>query len=266
MRLCTIRSRKGFTLIEVVISIACSSVLLLAIYQMFHSQQKNYITHNESNNMRQNLRTGILLLTKEIKLAGFNPTLTSSVNVGLLSNFPPLNIFGDIGKGDISYLNEKDRIAFSIDKNGDGCINSDNQNPPISCDTVDPNTLVEDGERGEQIAYRIHENKLQRFNSEIYFKTGEVANSWQTIATNIDALNFVFLDQNGDPINNPLEESAPRVRSIDISLLVRSNKKDLLFTNNTIYKNKQGEDICPDCVGDHYRRRFLSTTVRTRNL
>ena len=239
---------------------------------MFHSQQKNYISHNDSYNMNQNLRAATYLLTKEIRSAGYNPTKINKPTVGFVSDFNS-NIFSDIGLSSIDYRNDKSRIAFTLDKNSDKCIDADNLKdsekipPPCSGDTTtkDFNASKEDGDRGEQIAYRLYKNTLQRFNSEIYSATNSLEQAWQNIATNIDALNFVFLDQNNAPINDPLNNTN-QIKSIAVSILAKTEKKDHKFINTTTYRNQQGDILCPTCAKDHYHRQQISTIIRLRNL
>lgn len=275
MYCCKTKYHYGYTIIETMIAIAISAIMVTALYQMFYSQQKNYMTHNESYNMNQNLRSSVYLLVKEIRSAGYNPNKAenpkfkiNSATIGFADNFDS-NVFSDIGSSDIDYTKDKDRIAFSIDKNSDKCIDADNakaKDPP-TCDitTRDINALKEDGERGEQIAYRLYQNNLQRFNSEIYSATNSLEAAWQIIATNIDALNFVFLDQNNIPINDPLNNTN-QIKSIEISILARTEKKDHDYINTNIYRNNQGEELCPTCKNDHYHRQLITTTARLRNL
>ena len=262
----------GYTVIEGMIAIVISSIIILALYQMFHSQQKNYISHNDSYNMNQNLRAATYLLTKEIRSAGYNPTKINKPTVGFVSDFNS-NIFSDIGLSSIDYRNDKSRIAFTLDKNSDKCIDADNLKdsekitPPCLGDTTtkDFNASKEDGNRGEQIAYRLYKNILQRFNSEIYSATNSLEQAWQNIATNIDALNFVFLDQNNAPINDPLNNTN-QIKSIAVSILAKTEKKDHKFINTTTYRNQQGDILCPTCAKDHYHRQQISTIIRLRNL
>jgi prepilin-type N-terminal cleavage/methylation domain-containing protein len=265
-----IKRQYGYTLIEAMIAIVISSIIISTIYQIFYSQQKNYMTHNESYNMNQNLRSAIYILTKEVRSSGYDPTEIEKDKkknmIGFVKNFDS-NIFSDMGLSDINYLTDRNRIAFGVDKNSDKCISTDNgEADPTKCETKtqDLNALKEDGERGEQIAYRLYENNLQRFNSEIYSKTNNLEAAWQIIATNIDAFNFVFLDKNNTPISDPVDNR--NVRSIEISILARTEKKDHEYKNNTTYRNKQGDDLCPTCKYDHYHRQHISTTIRLRNI
>ena len=260
----------GYTIVELMLSIVISSIILASLYQMFHSQQKNYMTHNESYNMNQNLRSAVYLLTKDIKTSGYNPADSSrgSVDIGFVENFD-VNIFSDIGLSDIDYSNDKSRIAFTADKNSDECIDADNTKPKPNCNinnTLDLDALKEDGERGEQIAYRLNGNNLQRFNSEIYSQTNSVEESWQVIATNIDAINFIFIDKDNNVINDPTtNNNKDIIRYIEMSIIARTEKKDPKYQSNKTYTNKQGDEYCPTCKNDHYHRQQLSSTIRLRN-
>ena len=260
----------GYTIVELMLSIVISSIILASLYQMFHSQQKNYMTHSESYNMNQNLRSAVYVLTKDLKIAGYNPADSERITPGFVDNFDA-NIFADIGKSDIDYANEKDRLAFTADKNSDECIDADNDKAaaePICNEfkTKDPFALTDDGERGEQIAYRLNGNNLERFNSEIYDATNSLEDAWQVIATNIDALNFTFIDKNNNVIDDPTTTAnRDQIRHVEMSIIARTENRDYKYNSSKTYTNKQGDELCPTCQNDHYHRQQLSSTVRLRN-
>ena len=220
--------RQGFSLIEVLVAMACSSIVIAALYQMFHSQQKSYMQQDEIAEMQQNLRAGLYLMTKDIRSAGFDPTRLS--NAGIVTNFfsPPNAVFGP----DIDYATATDIIAFTIDNNENGSIQANDN---------------------EQIAYRLNNNNLERYSA--------LQATWESIADNVDALNFVYLDSDGLVTGIP-----NNIRSVEVTILVRTGDKDNNYKNTKTYKNKRDEEICPLCANDNYRRRLLSTTIRIRNL
>jgi len=216
----------GLSLIEVIVVMAISSIIITALYEIFHSQQRSYLAQDQVAEMQQNLRAGLSLITKELRSAGFDPTQTA--NAGFVTDFaPPNDIFGP----DINYAIDKSVVAFTIDDNGDGIIQSND---------------------AEQVAYRLNSNTLERYSA--------TRKQWEAVANNIGALDFVYLDQNGVITNNPAN-----FRAIEISLLVKTGKKDLHFNNVQTYQNKQGQNICPSCDNDNFRRRLLSTTIYIRN-
>ena len=65
-------SRRGFTLIELMITVALSSVILAAGYQMFTGQRKSYALQQDLTEMQQHLRGCEQMMTREIRMAGYN--------------------------------------------------------------------------------------------------------------------------------------------------------------------------------------------------
>lgn len=72
-------SSKGFTLIEILIALSISSIVMVAVYQTFNSQQRSYILQEEVAYMQQNLRGAMMLLTNDIRMAGYDSQLTGTV-------------------------------------------------------------------------------------------------------------------------------------------------------------------------------------------
>jgi type II secretory pathway component PulJ len=177
--------------------------------------------------MQQRLRGTIDLLASDIQMAGYDPTYTSDASI--VADFPEPN---DILEDDIDYTVDKDIIAFTIDDNGDGVIQATDS---------------------EQIAYRLRNNRLERYS---------VSNgTWEVIVTDIDALNFVYFDAAGN-VTNALEE----IRTVELTLLARSTAPDYRYIDTATYQNGQAETIFVPAANDHYRRRLLITRVQCRNL
>jgi len=86
----------------------------------------------------------------------------------------------------------------------------------------------------------------------------------EMLAENIDAVDFVYLDKNGGGTTN-----ASEIRSVQISLVARSNRPDRGYHDTTVYRNQAGEEIYEPSSSDQsdqYRRRMLSAEVMCRNL
>jgi type IV pilus assembly protein PilW len=84
------------------------------------------------------------------------------------------------------------------------------------------------------------------------------------VALNIDALNFVYLDNDGITAS-----SLADIRSVQITLVARSGDDVPVLmrkhTDNTIYTNQQGTEIL-SAQNDNFRRIRLTATVKVRNL
>jgi len=112
----------------------------------------------------------------------------------------------------------------------------------------------------ENITYSVLNNNLVR--------------NGTTIGENIDALNFVYLDGDSPPnalnpgITNVSASSIPDIQSIQVTVLARTGKENLHYTDSTTsYKNKLDETIfTPSGNGVHFRRKLLRTNVKCRNL
>ena len=188
--------------------------------------------------MEQNLRGALYLLTRELRSAGYNPQQTPTdsseptKNFRFVTSFPaPNNLFT------VDYAKNQS-VAFTLDTNGNGRIDSG---------------------FNEQIAYRFNSVKktLERFNDDPNINASD---KWEAVATNIDAVYFTYFDKDNNPTTIPAN-----FRYIEVSLLARMEQPDNKYTNTTVYKNKEGVNLCPSCTGDHYRRRLLTTTIQLRN-
>jgi len=74
-------SKTGFSLVELLMALAVSSIVLAAIYSVFTITNKNFTTQNVAANVQQNLRSAIGLMARDIRLAGLDPIGTDSFGI-----------------------------------------------------------------------------------------------------------------------------------------------------------------------------------------
>ena len=72
---------RGFTLVEMVLALAISTIVLAAVYSVFTIANKNFTTQNAAANAQQNLRSAIRLMSRDIRHAGLDPS--GSDNFGI---------------------------------------------------------------------------------------------------------------------------------------------------------------------------------------
>lgn len=86
----------------------------------------------------------------------------------------------------------------------------------------------------------------------------------QILAPNIDALNFVYLDEDGNTTSD-----IPDIRSIQLSIVARSGDSlpGLFFrrTDSKVYRNRFNEIILP-AQHDNFRRMQVTTEINCRNI
>ena len=127
-----------------------------------------------------------------------------------------------------------DTITFTMDLNGDGALTGSDEN----------------------ITYLLYTDSDGRK------KLGRQSPTTpEAVAENIDALNFVYLDDDGN-----ITASASAVRSVQVSLVAKTDRTTQDgYVNNTIYKNLKGVPIYI-AGGDGFRRKRLATQIKCRNL
>jgi len=116
----------GFTVVELLIACALVSILMAAMVKLFTVINSTYTTQNAAASVQQVVRTGIDIMTQNIRMAGFNPLQLAGVGIQADSS--------------------ADSIHFSFDRNEDGFIDIENG--------------TEDNY--EIVRYFHHDNKLKR--------------------------------------------------------------------------------------------------------
>jgi type IV pilus assembly protein PilW len=217
------RTDKGFTIVELLVVMAIAGLALTGVLATFRSQQKSYSVQDKVVVMQQNLRVGMYLMEREIRMAGFNPTNNSAFNGFLLA--------------------EDDEIQFQRD---------DNENGASSSSTTDPD---------ERTTYGI--------NTSGNLGRASYDGSKSNVSENVDALNFVYLDNNSAVLNSGFTHVSSgdldKIRGVQITMIVRAPEIDPDYSNNIVYRNQQNEVILSS-QNDNFRRRLLTTTVRCRNM
>ena len=72
-----LRHKNGFTLVELLVSMSIGMVILAAVTTTFMSQTRIYNAQEQINEMQQNARGALDIITREVKMAGYNPNEAS---------------------------------------------------------------------------------------------------------------------------------------------------------------------------------------------
>lgn len=94
-------ANEGFILAEAVMALGIMLLVLTAIISLFTSLTRTYTTQNVAAGVQQVTRAGIDIMTRNIRMAGFNPLNLNAIGIVLAS---------------------PDMIRFKLDTNGDGII------------------------------------------------------------------------------------------------------------------------------------------------
>jgi type IV pilus assembly protein PilW len=226
-------NQTGLTLVELMVAMAMAGIVMAAVCSAYISQVKGAISQETMLDMQQTARAAMEIMESEIRMAGCDPTRKSGAAIltATAAEFSfTMDVENNAGspKSDGDTDDGNETIRYALNRDA----NRDGQADQIPCD-------------------------LGR----------DTGGGLQPFAENIDALNFVYLDENGNPLSAGF--SLDQIRAVQITLVARSGEqlRGLLwaYKDDTVYFNQQGEVILP-AQGDTLRRLLLTTTVYCRNL
>ena len=236
-------SLMGFTLVELMISVAISGIILGAIYQMFIGQRRSYSLQNDMTEMQQTVRASEHIMVREIRMAGYEVP-----DVDIRSDVPGT----DFTNGEKEAFEEAtaQSVAFTSDVDGDG--------------------------RMETIRYSLKKNSLVREMWRWDVKQGKWKRSGgaRALAEHIEDVQFnywiladdegldndrdddgdLYADEEGELIftDHPTKEEREHIRIVRLTLTVKNSKPD--------------HDYVHPIYGDHFRRISLASTIQPRNM
>ena len=155
-------NRKGFTAVEMLMSLAIMSIALTTIYGLYISYVRVYTTEGVTTRVQQGVRASMNRMVRDIRMSGLDPTGSGIFGIQEISDH---------------------KIRFSADRNMDGELDD----PDIAAGTAESNL--------EHIAYEYDETNLLEMI--LYHPDGtEVVDSRSTLMDNVSDLNFTYLDAN----------------------------------------------------------------------
>jgi type IV pilus assembly protein PilW len=126
--------------------------------------------------------------------------------------------------------------------------------------TEDLNGDGDAAEYNEDISYSLYTSGgIQKLGRKTPFTASN-----QPVAEGVDVLDFVYLDGARHVLPTPVSDPS-KIRSVQVTLLVRSDRADPHYLNTIVYRNQSG-DVIFGPGNDHFRRRLLTVEVRCRNL
>jgi type IV pilus assembly protein PilW len=113
MKQASIHGSGGFTLTELMVSMAIGMVVLAGVTTTFMSQTRIYNAQEQVNEMEQNARGALDLIAREIKMAGFKPA--GGTFAGIAYNTNALRIQADLVGNDGLTTGTNEDITYTYD-------------------------------------------------------------------------------------------------------------------------------------------------------
>ncbi len=250
----------GFTLIEMMIAIAIFGVVVAGVIGAFYDQLRSHNTQQALLEMQQNARAAMYYITRELRMAGYDPT-------------------GDANAGITPDAVNRDTITFSSDITGGEADGEDNDDDGVTdgADAVDEarygDGATDDAE--EVITYALNGDRIMRTAVDA---TGTVVN--QTLAANIEALDFIYHGvEPGDPTNTTFRlipavaaANPNNIRFVNVTIIARTAVVPVVgytVQDNTIYYNMTMDGnilINKQLAPDNFRRIMLQKRINLRNM
>ena len=167
----------AFTLVELMVVMAMIGIVSGSIYGIFISSNRSYYTQDSVVTAQQSVRVGINLMTRDIRMAGFDPQRTADAGI-VEATATKLQFTADMNRVNGIEETDRERITFEYDAGN---------------------------------------NRLRR---RLYEGTGSQTD-WQPLINNVSALQFTYLNANGNDLGNPVPAAnLANIRSVVISMTV----------------------------------------------
>ena len=249
--------RQGFSLVELLVAMAITGVVMAAVFKVYTTQQDSYLIQEQIAEMQQNGRTAKYVMTREIRMAGYDP----------MAAVPPFGFVSAYG----------DSTNFTMDIVGeDGAVTVPGDNITYA---VSDGKLERDEGSGNQVVVENIEavGFAYAYDSDDDGNIDTSANGyiiWAIDSDDTDADKRLdkYLDTNDDGIISVADDAAgadlatpvpiEQIRAVKIWILARTGVPDKDFSDTSTYV-LANQRVNPN---DGNRRQLWTTMVKCRNM
>lgn len=253
-----VRGVRGFTLVELVLTLLISAMIVASIYSAYKAQQKSQTAQDQVVEMQQNLRAGINFLASEMRMAGHDPVAFAPAGAGIVTATRDMFQFTADSNANSDTVDAGEQLLYGF--NDRATVDADNDG-------------VADGGGVGTIGRKIN------VATSAALPAGDSEAVMPPIVDNVCAFEFLYVlaDTNDNGIYDPVRTLTPtaaeldEIRAVTISILTRADDPDQDFDHSSSYSPKSCDFNYLPCTiwgpyTDNFRHRLLITTVQLRNM
>ena len=225
------RDEIGITLLELLIAIALSAIITMALITSFTHFSRTQTAQANVIDMQQNLRAGLYLMGREFRMAGYKGPHPSPASTAGISSA------------------KIDTITFTLLAIDDGI---DNDADGETDEPSELTTLIYSHYDGDGDGKK---DTLGR---------GVDGGPRSAVAENIQAIEFYYETISGGTISRSTAPVATKaIRAVEITMLAQTKRNDPNFTHAQVYTTASGTRWGP--YNDGRRRRLGQSYINFRN-
>lgn len=200
------KSLKGFTLVELMVTLVIAFIITGAAYSAYVVQQKNYAVQEQVAEIQQNIRIGLEIMTREMRMSGYDPTFTDKYGI---------------------ITAKEDQFSFTADLCEDGGIPAATAKA-ASC------------KRTETFTYELYDRSGDGTEDMLRRTSGGSA-----VIENIEHLEFRYILRDGSRIKSPTPLQLDQIVAVEVSILARASKEDHDYQDIKTYTTAGGLTLGP---------------------
>lgn len=174
-------SKKGFTAVELLISLAILSITLTSVYGLYMSFIRVQTKEGAKIRVQQNVRSSLDMMVRDIRMVGLDPELS-----GVFGIVPPL---------------DSQRLKFTVDRDMDGLLDEPNEADGIDDSDLEYMEYAYDGSDSVEMILR---------------KSDGTEEMRATLVEDVTDLTFSYFDA-----DDAATSMAEDVRTIEIRMTIR---------------------------------------------
>jgi type IV pilus assembly protein PilW len=265
------KAEKGFSLVELLVAMVLSGLVISAIYTVFTAQRETYYTQEQVAEMQQNVRSAIDIISREVRMAGYDPSSDATCAVIETATTGRLKFYLDLnGDGDCIDSFEEVEFGFSSanDADLDGVANAGAADLGRELGGAGGFQDLAENIHAIGFAYAVDADDDGDVDDDgagnIIWGMSSGGNWWSLDANGDGLINASDVGASGniDGVDTGFAVNLDDIRAVKIWILARSAAEDPDFENNATYV--VGRNIIT--VNDGYRRRLLTYNVSCRNM